>query len=99
MRVSGEVDLFNAGELKSTLLDAIHNGAQNLILSMAQVSYIDSTGIGALLATLGEVKKRSGQLKLAELSPGVNKVFQLTRLSGFFEIFLREADAINSMHA
>lgn len=97
IRCGGEVDLFNAGELKSVLLDCLSKGSLKLVVNLSGVAYIDSTGIGALLAVLGEVKKRGGQMKLAELSPAVNKVFQLTRLTSFFEIYASEREALETL--
>ena len=95
--LSGEIDLYNASELKSLMLGRIEGGDRNFIVHLAQVAYIDSTGIGALLGILGDLKKKNGRLKLAELSPGVNKVFQLTRLTSFFEIYETEQAAAEAL--
>lgn len=50
--IQGEMDVYNAGELKARLIDATEAGSRQIILNLSGASYIDSTGIGVLLLGL-----------------------------------------------
>lgn len=84
--LDGEIDLFNTAELKQTLQQLVASGQFRIIINMERVSYIDSTGIGVFLSVLKPLREKAGDLKLAALSAAVQKVFQLTRLNGFFDV-------------
>ena len=94
--IQGEMDVYNAGELKAMLMDALDSGKVKIILNMQRVSYIDSTGIGVLLWALPAFTAKAGNLKLLCLSASILKVFQLTNLIKFFAIFDTEAEAVGS---
>lgn len=84
--IEGEIDLFNTSEIKQSLQQAIAANQFRIIVNMERVAYIDSTGIGVFLSVLKTLRDSGGDLKLAALSPAVEKVFQLTRLNGFFQV-------------
>jgi anti-sigma B factor antagonist len=54
---------------------------------MQEVTYIDSSGIGALISSLSGLKKYQGALKITNIHDSVKKVFELTKLTSFFEIY------------
>lgn len=85
--IEGEIDLFNTSEIKQALQLAVASNQFRIIANMENVAYIDSTGIGVFLSVLKTLRDSGGDLKLAALSPAVQKVFQLTRLSGFFQVY------------
>jgi len=68
----------------------------NIVVNLGRVSYIDSSGIGALISSLSNLKKYQGSLKITNLQGSVKKVFELTKLTSFFEIYNSEEEAINS---
>jgi anti-sigma B factor antagonist len=84
--VEGEIDLFNTSELKEHLQRHTAANDIRIIVNMEGVAYIDSSGIGVFLSALKPLRDKGGDLKLAGPSPAVQKVFQLTRLNGFFDI-------------
>lgn len=94
--ISGEIDLYNAPRLKNAILQNIDNKKYNIIINFLKVNYIDSSGIGSLISSLSNLKKNQGTLKIINISPAVKKVFELTRLNNFFEIFDTEKEAIVS---
>ena len=57
---------------------------------------MDSSGLGVLVAILKLLKKNNGQMKIVELTPTIKKVFELTRLSNFFDIYDTEEDALKN---
>lgn len=94
--VEGEIDLYNAPALKDEIKKKIEEQKYNIIINLARVSYIDSSGIGALISSLSNLKKYQGGLKIINVTGSVRKVFELTKLTSFFEIFDSEEEAVNS---
>jgi anti-sigma B factor antagonist len=70
----------------------------NVILNMAEVEYIDSTGLGALVICATTAKKNGGSVKLVNLSPRNIELLVMTRLSTAFETFNDEQEAVNSFY-
>ena len=71
-------------------------GARKLILNLAHVEYIDSTGLGSMVICYTTMQKASGSLKLSKLNKRNIELMLLTKLSTVFEIFPEEQDAVNS---
>ncbi len=68
----------------------------NLILNMAQVDYVDSTGLGAVVMVATTIKRAGGKVKLLNLNRRNIELLVMTKLATIFEIFNDEQDAINS---
>jgi len=94
--VNGEIDLYNAPEIKDTINKLIEEKKYNVVINLDKVSYIDSSGIGALISSLSNLKKYQGRLKICNVSGSVRKVFELTKLTSFFEIYDSEQEAISA---
>jgi anti-sigma B factor antagonist len=65
-------------------------------LNMAEVYYIDSSGLGELVAAYTAATRRGGKLKLMKLTQRVQDVVQLTKVYRIFEVFSDEATAVRS---
>lgn len=94
--IKGEIDLYNAPDIKDTIKNQIDAGKKKIIINLKDVSYIDSSGIGALISSLSNLKKVGGGLKIIHVYDSVKKVFELTKLTSFFEIFNNEDEAVGS---
>jgi anti-sigma B factor antagonist len=94
--ISGEIDLYNAPEIKDIVGKLIEQKKYNVIINLKDVTYIDSSGIGALISSLSNLKKYQGGLKIINVFASVKKVFELTKLTSFFEIYESEDEALNS---
>lgn len=94
--IQGEIDLYNAPEIKDIIQKLIEAQKYNVIINLEKVSYIDSSGIGALISSLSNLKKYQGGLKICNVSGSVRKVFELTKLTSFFEIYESEGDAVTA---
>jgi anti-sigma B factor antagonist len=68
----------------------------NLILNMANVDYVDSTGLGAMVMVSTTIKRANGKVKLLKLNRRNIELLVMTKLATIFEIFNDELDAINS---
>lgn len=102
----GEVTLVEAagritlGESVALLRDQIQEltvaGRKKILLKLADVTYIDSSGIGELVSAYNTVKREGGTLKLLKLTQRVSDLMQITKLSTVFEIFEDEDKALRS---
>jgi len=82
--------------LREKVRELTDDGKINIILNLAEVDYIDSTGLGGLVIGYTSVKKTGGALKILNLSKRNVELLVLTKLTTVFEIFMDEQDAINS---
>ncbi len=90
--LQGRLDLTSASELKDASRDIIDKQNCKLILNMEAVDFINSSGLGALVSILKDVRSSNGTLKLSNLAPYVKEIFDITQLSNIFDI--RENDQI-----
>lgn len=105
-RKVGDVTVIDAvgritlGEASSTFRDTIRElvskGEKKLLLNLAEVSYIDSSGIGELVSAYTTVTNQGGQLKLLNLTKRIQDLLQITKLYTVFEVFDNEAEAVRS---
>jgi len=95
--VSGKITL---GEGSSALRDALHAaigaGQKKILLNLGEVNYIDSSGIGELVAAFTTVSNQGGQLKLLNLTKRVQDLLQITKLYTVFDVHDDEAHAVRS---
>ena len=84
--LQGRLDLTSASELKDASRDIIEKENCRLILNMEAVDFINSSGLGALVSILKDVRTSKGTLKLSNLAPYVKEIFDITQLSNIFDI-------------
>ena len=71
-------------------------GTRNLVLDLADIDYIDSTGLGALVICATTLRKGGGNVKLVSLNRRNIELLVMTKLATVFEIFNDEQSAVNS---
>jgi len=71
-------------------------GTKDVILNLAHVDYIDSTGLGALVMCSTTYRRAGGQLKLVNLNRRNIELLVMTKLATVFDLFTDEQDAVNS---
>lgn len=89
------IDAAAALEFKETVRREAENAPEEVILDLSQVSFIDSSGLGAIVATMKHLAP-DRRLVLAGLTPPVEKVFTLTRMDSVFNIYLTLEDALHA---
>jgi anti-sigma B factor antagonist len=97
VELSGKITI-GSGDVKIRELidESVAAGKKNLVLDLAGVSTIDSSGIGEMVACYTTVTKKGGHLKLLRLSPKINDILQVTQLITVFEVFDNEDEAVRS---
>ena len=91
------------GDGDALLKDKIHSlvfqGRKQIVLNMGAVSYVDSSGLGALVASSVTGKNNGGQIKLVSLTKRLQDLLAIAKLLTVFESYDSEAEAINSFPA
>lgn len=95
----GEVDAYTSARFREAMVDLIEAGAASLIISMMQVEYIDSSGLGALVGGLKRSTERGGRIIIVCDNPQIRKVFEITGLEKVFPLFDTEAEAVGMLDA
>ena len=85
-----------ATALRDQISQLLATGRKQLILNLAEVDFIDSTGLGALVICYTSAKRGGGALKLLNLQDKGIELLILTKLTSVFEIFTDEQHAVNS---
>ena len=98
--VNGRITLGDGARLmRDKIAELLKAGKSQILLNLGEVSYIDSSGIGELVAAFTSVTNRGGQLKLLSLTKNVEGLLQITKLYTVFEVFDSEVTAIRSFGA
>lgn len=82
--------------LRDAVQEALSAGAKNILINLQDVTTVDSSGIGELVAAYTTVSKRGGKLKLYGIPPKVGDILQITQLVAVFDIHDDEAEAVQS---
>ena len=85
--LEGEIDLHVSPRIAATLIAAVKEKPRNLIVDLAKVSYIDSSGLAVLIEAMQSVEKYRGKFALAALQENVKPIFEIARLDQVFRIF------------
>jgi len=92
--LSGELVLGQSGALRVALGQLMDNRRTKIILNLANVKAIDSSGIGELAGAYTPVRTRGGEMKLLNPTKKVDDMLKLTQLSRVFEVYTDEASAL-----
>ena len=105
-RRSGDVTILDlAGRLvldqgdatfRDSVADLVARGETHLLVNLQDVSYIDSAGVGMLVAKMLSVRRAGGDMKLLNLTARSTRVMTITKLLTVFEAFDNEQEAVRS---
>jgi len=95
--VEGEIDVETAPELRECFDRLLAEGEHSYAIDMAGVEFIDSSGLGVLVAAHRRLTAAGGRIALASATPALRKVFQLTRTNRLFKLYDAVSDAIADM--
>lgn len=82
--------------LRDAVYEAINAGSNNILINLKEVSTMDSSGIGELVAAYTTVTNGGGTLKLFSLPPKIHDILQITQLVTVFDLFDDEDEAMES---
>lgn len=79
--VRGEVDVASAPALRGAIRQVIDDGSTRVVLDLADLEFIDSSGLGVLVGALKNLRERDGALVLRAVPPSTRKILDITGLS------------------
>src|SRR5882724_12040445 len=82
--------------MRNAVRQLVDTGKSKILLNLGGVKYMDSSGIGELIANLTTVSRAGGQLKLLNLTDKITDLLVITKLLTVFDVYDSEADALNS---
>jgi anti-sigma B factor antagonist len=78
--VIGELDFSTAPSLRAQILELINGGSSSLVIDLSQMDFVDSSGLGVLVAAMKRVRERDGRLMLRSPSANTSKVLEVSGL-------------------
>ena len=97
LAVGGELDTYTAPTLRDRLADLQESGTNTVVIDLSGVDFLDSTGLGVLVASLERAKQLGGALPLVCAEERILRLFRITGLDAVFTICQTVDDAIKSV--
>ena len=82
--------------MRDSICAALDSGNNKILLNLAGVSYMDSTGLGEVIRNFKTVIDKGGKLKLLNLTSRIRDLMSMTKLLTVFEVFDSEQEALKS---
>ena len=82
--------------LRSAVRRLVQEGKKKVLLNLSGVSYMDSSGIGELVASHAAIRREDGQLKMLGLGDKIKELLVITKLLTVFDTYSDEPSALNS---
>jgi anti-sigma B factor antagonist len=93
-----ELDASNTAEFKQHMAPVLSEH-RKVVIDLARLRFIDSSGLGAMLSCLRQLSEKSGNLKLCSLSKAVRAAFELVRLHRVLDIYPGRAEAVQAFQS
>ena len=94
LEVGGEIDVYTAPQLRERLIALVEWGDRRVVVDLAKVDFLDSTGLGVLVGGLKRLRSHDGDLLLVCTQSRILKVFEITGLTKVFSIYDTVDDAV-----
>lgn len=90
--------VFEEGDmvLREHISRLVEQGRKNIVVNLDEVTYVDSCGIGVLVAKFVSLRRKGGDLRFVNVTPRSRRLLEITKLMDIFRIFDSEADAVDS---
>lgn len=95
LRLKGFLDAHTAPQFEKAIQDLLTEDRYKIIVSMSDLSYISSAGLGVFMGFIEEIREKEGDIKLSNMSDKVFKVFDLLGFPALYQIFKEESEAEN----
>lgn len=82
----GELDIYTTPKFKEEVMDKYKKELKDIVIDGENLEYLDSTGLGAFIYILNEIKKDGKKLATKNLKPSIKKLFTITKLDKVFEM-------------
>lgn len=96
IEASGRIDSSNANQLGDALSGVIDEGQTQLVLDLSGVGYMSSAGLREIVSALKKLRRAAGDLRIAQPSPRVVEVIEMSGLDSELRVYATQAEAISS---
>ena len=86
----------DADTIQNAIRDAVNEGKKNVLVDLGNVSWVNSTGLGILIANYTTLKREEGMLKLMNVSKRIESILMVTKLNTIFDSYNSEEEALQS---
>jgi len=93
LRLKGFLDAHTAPNFEQAIQELIEENRYNIIVSMSDLNYISSAGLGVFMGFIEEIREKEGDIKLTNMTDKVFKVFDLLGFPALYQIFKEEMEA------
>ncbi|MGB2924009.1 MAG: STAS domain-containing protein [Limnothrix sp.] len=93
---SGRLDIRTAWQFRLELQECISKVSPHIVINLSQVSFVDSSGLTALVAGMRDADKNKGSFRICEVHPESRLVFEVTMMDSVFEIYDTEKQALET---
>ena len=83
-------------DFREAIADLLEQGIKNVVVDLGKINYVNSSGIGALIASHASCIKNGGRIKLARLTQSVQNLFAITKLIDVFDVYENVDEAVQS---
>lgn len=94
---TGRLDIRTAWQFRLELQQCISKLSPHVVINLSQVSFVDSSGLTALVAGMRDADKNKGSFRICAVHPESRLVFEVTMMDSVFEIYETEAEAIETL--
>lgn len=95
--VVGEIDVYTAPKFRQAVDEMLEAGEDHLLINMAGVTYMDSSGFGTLLSATKRLKPKGGTVNLVNCSPAIDRILRITRLNAVFSTYDSLEEALKAI--
>ena len=92
--LKGYLDAHTAPDFEKMLQDLVDENRIHIVVNLSELLYISSAGLGVFMGFIEDIRSKGGDIKLAELTDKVFRVFDLLGFPVLYEIFKQESEAI-----
>lgn len=96
LKLSGRLDLVSSSALKDMIRQRITDHRAQLILDLERITFINSSGLGALISCLRDIRLSGGRIVLCQMAPYISEIFAITGLTRVFDCYPSVPDALES---
>lgn len=97
LNVVGDIDIYTAPRFKEGITELISQGYTNILIDMAGVDFMDSSGFGTLLSATKPLRPVGGSLSLCGCNEAINRMLEITRLNTLFRVFKNREEALQRL--
>jgi len=94
LSISGFLDAHTAPKLEEAIQSLIDDGRYRIVVNFSDLTYISSAGLGVFMGFIEEIRTKSGDIKMCQMSPKIFRVFDLLGFPTIYQIFDQQDDAI-----